>query len=86
MTAAYFITLQYVPEIFPTAVRGQGIALAETMGGAAIFVSPLIVHLVSVMLFYGKVTHCAFGLHILSLVRRCMSSSSYDEVIPNWPL
>jgi len=45
MTAAYFITLQYVPEIFPTAVRGQGIALAETMGGAAIFVSPLIVHL-----------------------------------------
>jgi len=45
VTSAYYITLQYVPETFPTLVRGQGVAISETMGGIAIFVSPMIVYL-----------------------------------------
>jgi len=45
VTSAYYITLNYVPETFPTLVRGQGVAISETMGGIAIFVSPLIVYL-----------------------------------------
>lgn len=46
ITGAYYITLQYGPEVFPTVVRGQGVALAETLGGIAIFLSPSIVYLV----------------------------------------
>lgn len=45
ITGAYYITLQYGPEVFPTVVRGQGVALAETLGGVAIFLSPSIVYL-----------------------------------------
>lgn len=45
ITGAYYITLQYCPEVFPTAVRGQGVALSETLGGVAIFLSPLVVYL-----------------------------------------
>lgn len=45
ITAAYYITLQYGPEVFPTVVRGQGVALSETLGGVAIFLSPAIVFL-----------------------------------------
>ncbi|XP_042214901.1 solute carrier family 22 member 21-like isoform X2 [Homarus americanus] len=45
ITGAYYITLQYCPEVFPTVVRGQGVALAETLGGVAIFLSPSIVYL-----------------------------------------
>ncbi|XP_076042786.1 solute carrier family 22 member 13-like [Oratosquilla oratoria] len=45
ITCAYYITLQYGPEIFPTVVRGQGVAMSETMGGIAIFLSPSIVYL-----------------------------------------
>ncbi|XP_063594263.1 solute carrier family 22 member 13-like [Penaeus indicus] len=45
ITGAYYITLQYGPEVFPTVVRGQGVALAETLGGIAIFLSPSIVYL-----------------------------------------
>jgi len=46
MTAAYYIALQFGPEIFPTVIRGQGVALAETLGGIAILLSPAIVYLV----------------------------------------
>lgn len=45
ITGAYYITLQYGPEVFPTVVRGQGVALSETLGGVAIFLSPSIVYL-----------------------------------------
>lgn len=45
ITGAYYITLQYGPEVFPTVVRGQGVALCETLGGVAIFLSPSIVYL-----------------------------------------
>ncbi|KAK8735700.1 hypothetical protein OTU49_005274, partial [Cherax quadricarinatus] len=45
ITGAYYISLQYCPEVFPTVVRGQGVALAETLGGVAIFLSPSIVYL-----------------------------------------
>ncbi|KAK4289554.1 hypothetical protein Pmani_037484 [Petrolisthes manimaculis] len=45
ITGAYYISLQYGPEIFPTVVRGQGVAVAETLGGVAVFLSPLIVYL-----------------------------------------
>ncbi|MPC47059.1 Organic cation transporter protein [Portunus trituberculatus] len=45
ITGAYYITLQYGPEIFPTEVRGQGVALSETLGGVAIFISPMVVYL-----------------------------------------
>ena len=38
--------LQYGSEIFPTVIRGQGVALCEIVGGVAIFVSPLVVYLV----------------------------------------
>ena len=37
---------QYGSEIFPTVIRGQGVALCEIVGGVAIFVSPLVVYLV----------------------------------------
>ena len=47
ITAGYYITLQYGPEIFPTVIRGQGVAVSETLGGLAIFISPMIVFLVS---------------------------------------
>ena len=50
ITGAYYITLQYGPEVFPTEVRGQGVALSETLGGVAIFLSPLVVYLVRVIL------------------------------------
>ncbi|XP_018021418.1 organic cation transporter-like protein isoform X2 [Hyalella azteca] len=62
VTAAYYIiymALQYGPEVFPTVVRGQGVALAETLGGAAIFISPLVVYLVK---FYRGLPLLVFGL------------------------
>ena len=40
------VYLQYGSEIFPTVIRGQGVALCEIVGGVAIFVSPLVVYLV----------------------------------------
>ncbi|KAB7506374.1 Solute carrier family 22 member 13, partial [Armadillidium nasatum] len=46
ITGAYYISLQYCPEIFPTVIRGRGVAMAETFGGIAIFVSPIIVYLI----------------------------------------
>jgi len=45
IAGAYYITLQYGPEIFPTVIRGQGVALCETLGGIAIFTSPMVVYL-----------------------------------------
>jgi len=47
MTAngAFFICLQYSSEIFPTVIRGKGVALCEIVGGIAIFLSPMIVYL-----------------------------------------
>ncbi|KAF2361268.1 Major facilitator superfamily [Trinorchestia longiramus] len=50
ITVAYYISLQYGPEVIPTVVRGQGVALAETLGGVAIFLSPLVVYLVKIYL------------------------------------
>jgi hypothetical protein len=46
VTAAYFICLQYASEIFPTVLRGRGVALCEVAGGVAILGSPAIVYLV----------------------------------------
>lgn len=46
VNAAYFICLQYGSEIFPTVIRGQGVALCEIVGGFAIFLSPTVVYLV----------------------------------------
>jgi len=48
VTAAYFICLQYGSEIFPTKIRGQGVAMCEILGGIAIFLSPSIVYLAKV--------------------------------------
>lgn len=47
MTAngAFFICLQYSSEIFPTVIRGKGVALCEIVGGIAIFLSPTIIYL-----------------------------------------
>jgi len=45
VNGAYFICLQYSSEIFPTVIRGQGIALCEIVGGIAIFLSPMVVYL-----------------------------------------
>ena len=47
ITSAYYIALQYGPEIYPTEIRGRGVAMSETLGGIAIFTSPLIVYTVS---------------------------------------
>ena len=46
VSGAYYICLQYGSEIFPTVIRGQGVALCEIVGGIAIFISPLVVYLV----------------------------------------
>ena len=46
VSGAYYICLQYGSEIFPTVIRGQGVALCEIVGGIAIFISPLVVFLV----------------------------------------
>jgi len=48
VNGAYFICLQYGSEIFPTVIRGQGIALCEIVGGIAIFLSPTVVYLAKV--------------------------------------
>lgn len=48
VNAAYFICLQYGSEIFPTVIRGQGIAMCEIVGGIAIFLSPSVVYLAKV--------------------------------------
>ena len=45
ITAAFFISLQFASEIFPTVIRGRGVALCEMAGGLAVLVSPGIVHL-----------------------------------------
>jgi hypothetical protein len=45
---AFFICLQYSSEIFPTVIRGKGVALCEIVGGIAIFLSPTIVYLAKV--------------------------------------
>ena len=45
ITAAFFISLQYASEIFPTVIRGRGVALCEMAGGLAVLVSPGVVHL-----------------------------------------
>ena len=45
VNGAYFICLQYGSEIFPTVIRGQGVALCEILGGVAIFLSPTVVYL-----------------------------------------
>lgn len=44
-TAAYCVTLQYGPELWPTLIRGQGVALSEFMGGVAVLSSPPTVEL-----------------------------------------
>ena len=44
VTGAYYTTVMYGPEIFPTGIRGRGVALSETLGGIAIFLSPVIVY------------------------------------------
>ena len=50
MTAngAFFICLQYSSEIFPTVIRGKGVALCEIVGGVAIFLSPIIIYLAKI--------------------------------------
>ena len=52
VNAAYFICLQYGSEIFPTVIRGQGVALCEIVGGFAIFLSPTVVYLVKSFIHY----------------------------------
>ena len=56
VSGAYYICLQYGSEIFPTVIRGQGVALCEIVGGIAIFISPLVVYLVCrlVLLIFVK--------------------------------
>jgi len=54
VNGAYFICLQYGSEIFPTVIRGQGIALCEIVGGIAIFLSPTVVYLVSDLQFQSS--------------------------------
>ena len=56
VNAAYFICLQYGSEIFPTVIRGQGVALCEIVGGFAIFLSPTVVYLVNLSQFNTPVT------------------------------
>lgn len=48
VNGAYFTCLQYSSEIFPTVIRGQGVALCEIVGGIAIFLSPTIIYLAKV--------------------------------------
>jgi len=48
VNGAYFICLQYGSEIFPTVIRGQGVALCEIVGGIAIFLSPTVVYLAKI--------------------------------------
>jgi len=48
VNGAYFVCLQYGSEIFPTVIRGQGVALCEIVGGIAIFLSPTVVYLTKV--------------------------------------
>merc|ERR1712025_48294 len=48
LNGAYFVSLQYGSEIFPTVIRGQGVALCEIVGGIAIFLSPTVVYLTKV--------------------------------------
>jgi len=48
VNGAYFTCLQYSSEIFPTVIRGQGVALCEIVGGIAIFLSPTVVYLAKV--------------------------------------
>lgn len=58
VSGAYYICLQYGSEIFPTVIRGQGVALCEIVGGIAIFISPLVVYLVcrlSFLIFDNKI-------------------------------
>ena len=57
VNGAYFICLQYGSEIFPTVIRGQGIALCEIVGGIAIFLSPTVVYLVSPLLIPDSCYH-----------------------------
>lgn len=45
VTGTFFICLQYASEIFPTVIRGKGVALCEIVGGIAIFLSPTIIYL-----------------------------------------
>jgi len=45
VTGAFFTCLQYSSEIFPTVIRGQGVAMCEIVGGIAIFLSPTIIYL-----------------------------------------
>jgi len=48
VTGAFFTCLQYSSEIFPTVIRGQGVAMCEIVGGIAIFLSPTVVYLAKV--------------------------------------
>ena len=45
-TGAYYICLQCASEVFPTVIRGKGVATCEIMGGVGLFVCPMIVYLV----------------------------------------
>ena len=45
-TGAYYICLQCASEVFPTVIRGKGVATCEIMGGIGLFVCPMIVYLV----------------------------------------
>uniref|UniRef100_A0A6A7FYT8 Organic cation transporter-like protein isoform X2 n=2 Tax=Hirondellea gigas TaxID=1518452 RepID=A0A6A7FYT8_9CRUS len=59
VSAVYCITLQYGPEVFPTVVRGQGVAMAETLAGIAILLSPAIGYLEE---YYNGLPLLVFGL------------------------
>ncbi|XP_040576645.1 organic cation transporter-like protein isoform X2 [Lepeophtheirus salmonis] len=45
ITGAYFISLLYASEIFPTEIRGKGMAICEFIGGFGIIFSPSIIYL-----------------------------------------
>ena len=45
ITATCYICLQFATEIFPTNIRGRGVALCEMAGGVAILTSPGVVNL-----------------------------------------
>ena len=64
-TGAYYICLQCASEVFPTVIRGKGVATCEIMGGVGLFVCPMIVYLVSDKLSFGSTTYWFTNAHFM---------------------
>eukprot|EP00096_Caligus_rogercresseyi_P005493 TRINITY_DN21053_c0_g1_i1.p1 TRINITY_DN21053_c0_g1~~TRINITY_DN21053_c0_g1_i1.p1 ORF type:complete len:227 (-),score=22.41 TRINITY_DN21053_c0_g1_i1:143-787(-) len=80
ITGAYYISLLYASEIFPTEIRGKGMAICEFIGGFGIILSPSIIYLSK----YGNsIPIMVFGtISIMAgLISACLPETANKDLV-----